>query len=148
MEKNDLPGKTSHRRFPGLKILRIIGMTLVGLAMAVLFAFIFGLLVKILWNWLMPLIFNLPEISYWQAFGLLILAKLLFGGFGHHKDHPHNNHFHKKIDHKWHRIIGVNDCKDWDSKCSPENWRYYRKFWHEEGRKAFEDYIEKQKSDK
>jgi len=146
MEKYDLPRKPSPRRHPGLKIVRIICMTLVGLIVAVLFAFIFGLLVKILWNWLMPVIFNLPQISYWQAFGILILAKLLFGSFGPHKDHPHDNHFHKKIDHKWHRLIGVDDCKDWHSKISPENWAYYHKFWHDEGKNAFEAYIEKQKS--
>ncbi len=32
----------------------------------------------ILWNWLMPGIFNLPEIGYAQAFGLLVLSSLLF----------------------------------------------------------------------
>ncbi len=37
-------------------------------------------LVQCLWNWLLPDIFGLKEISYWQAFGLFILAKLLFGG--------------------------------------------------------------------
>lgn len=148
MEKNNIHRKSSHRRHPGLKVLRIIGMTMVGLTFAVVFAFIFGLLVKVLWNWLMPTLFNLPLISYWQAFGLLILAKLLFGGFGPHKDHPHNSHFHKKIENRWHRMIGVEDCGDWGSKFPPENWRYYKEFWHEEGKQAFEDYIEKQKSEK
>ena len=31
-----------------------------------------------LWNWLMPVIFGLPEIGFWQAFGLLILSNILF----------------------------------------------------------------------
>jgi hypothetical protein len=34
-----------------------------------------------LWNWLMPAIFGLAIISFWQAIGLLILCKILFGKF-------------------------------------------------------------------
>jgi len=34
-----------------------------------------------LWNALMPGIFALRTISFWQALGLLVLSKLLFGGF-------------------------------------------------------------------
>jgi len=41
-----------------------------------------GLLVMLLWNALMPAIFALPAISYWQALGLFILSRLLLGGFG------------------------------------------------------------------
>lgn len=38
-----------------------------------------------LWNWLMPAIFQLPAIGFWQAVGLLILAQILFkGGHGAH----------------------------------------------------------------
>jgi hypothetical protein len=35
-----------------------------------------------LWNWLMPAIFKLPSIGFWQAVGLLVLSWILFGGFG------------------------------------------------------------------
>jgi hypothetical protein len=34
-----------------------------------------------LWNWLMPTLFGLHLIGFWQALGLLILSKILFGGF-------------------------------------------------------------------
>lgn len=34
-----------------------------------------------LWNWLMPGLFSLHRISFWQALGLLVLSKILFGGF-------------------------------------------------------------------
>ena len=60
------------------KALRVAGMVFVGLVFALLFALVFGFLVKWLWNWLMPDIFGLNPISYWQAFGLLFLGKLLF----------------------------------------------------------------------
>ena len=43
---------------------------------------VFGLLTSFLWNELMPAIFGLPAISFWQALGLLILGRLLLGGFG------------------------------------------------------------------
>jgi hypothetical protein len=43
---------------------------------------VFGVVVMFLWNALMPRIFALPFLNYWQAAGLLILARLLFGGLG------------------------------------------------------------------
>lgn len=51
-------------------------------AIAILFFLVIGLL-QFLWNHLMPEIFGLKSISYWQALGLFVLSKLLFGrGFG------------------------------------------------------------------
>jgi hypothetical protein len=43
---------------------------------------VFGVAVMLLWNALMTQIFALPVLNYWQAVGLLILARLLFGGIG------------------------------------------------------------------
>ena len=34
-----------------------------------------------LWNWLMPDIFGLRTITYWQALGLMVLSWFLFRGF-------------------------------------------------------------------
>ncbi len=42
---------------------------------------LFGFLVMSLWNWLMPSLFGIHAITFWQAFGLLILSRILFGGF-------------------------------------------------------------------
>src|SRR5580704_19706068 len=39
-----------------------------------------GFVVAGLWNWLMPALFGLKVIGYWQAVGLIILSKILFGG--------------------------------------------------------------------
>jgi hypothetical protein len=44
---------------------------------------IFGELVMHLWNWLVPAIFGLRTITFWQGIGLLVLCRMLFGGFGH-----------------------------------------------------------------
>lgn len=43
---------------------------------------VIGLVTQLLWNWLVPVLFRGPEITYWQALGLLVLSKILFGGFG------------------------------------------------------------------
>jgi len=47
-------------------------------------ATIAGFVVKGLWNALMPVLFGLHTLTFWQALGLLLLAKLLFGGFHRH----------------------------------------------------------------
>jgi hypothetical protein len=44
----------------------------------------FSFAVMFLWNALIPNIFGLGIISFWQALGLLVLSRLLFGGHGHH----------------------------------------------------------------
>jgi hypothetical protein len=49
--------------------------------LALVFATLFGFVVVWLWNWLMPELFGLREIGFWQAWGLILLSKILFGGF-------------------------------------------------------------------
>lgn len=41
-----------------------------------------GNIVKWLWNWLVPPLFGLPALTFWQAAGLLALCRILFGGNG------------------------------------------------------------------
>ena len=41
------------------------------------FALIIGFPIMWLWNWLMPDIFNLPTIGFWQAVGLSVLSGFL-----------------------------------------------------------------------
>ncbi|MBB6481197.1 hypothetical protein [Spirochaeta isovalerica] len=53
---------------------------LMGIGFLIL-GFLFGWVVMLLWNWLMPDIFGLGEVTYWQAWGLLILSSILFKGF-------------------------------------------------------------------
>jgi hypothetical protein len=52
-----------------------------------LFGFIGGEVVRLLWNWLMPPLFGWREITFWQALGLLALCRILFGGHGYHRRH-------------------------------------------------------------
>lgn len=48
----------------------------------VFFIFIGGEAVRLLWNWLLPPLFDWKPITFWQALGLLALTRILFGGFG------------------------------------------------------------------
>lgn len=49
-----------------------------------IFIAIGGGVVMLLWNSLLPPLFDLPQITFWQALGLLVLSRILFGGFGFH----------------------------------------------------------------
>lgn len=86
---------------------RIVLMVAGGLVLAVGLAFLLGFVVQALWNWLMPPIFGLPEITYWQAWGLFLLAHLLLGGgmkFQHkhkHEDQNRRNRFFETLKERW-----------------------------------------------
>lgn len=46
----------------------------------VLFGWLFGEIVMHLWNWLMPMLFGVRQITFWQGLGLLVLCRILVGG--------------------------------------------------------------------
>lgn len=60
------------------KIMVGTGFAILGIGLV----FLCGLAVMLLWNWLMPDIFGLKRLTYWQAWGLLVLCHILFKGFG------------------------------------------------------------------
>lgn len=64
------------------------------LIFAAFLALLFGWVLMLLWNWLMPEIFGLPMIGYWQAWGLILLSHLLFKGGGAHGSSRRAPHFH------------------------------------------------------
>jgi hypothetical protein len=56
-----------------------------------------GCVVMLLWNALLPRITGLPPVNFWEAAGLLILARILFGGLGGMGwHHGHKNPFKEK----------------------------------------------------
>ena len=57
-----------------LRVLRIA-------CFVVLAVLVLSFVVMSLWNWLMPTLFGLRVIGFWQALGLLVLSKILLGGF-------------------------------------------------------------------
>ena len=67
-----------------------------------LFIFIGGELVMRLWNWLLPMLFGWRQITFWQAFGLLALCRILFGGLGMRGSHRSN--FRRRMGERWERM--------------------------------------------
>lgn len=49
---------------------------------ASLFITVATFVTQYLWNHLVPEIFNGPVLSFWQTLGLLVLSRILFGGWG------------------------------------------------------------------
>jgi membrane protein required for beta-lactamase induction len=57
---------------------KVVVVAAIALGTLVLVALILGLPLMLLWNWLMPTLFNLPTITFWQAVGLNLLSGILF----------------------------------------------------------------------
>jgi len=53
----------------------------IAIAIAALAITIFSTVTMLLWNSVVVGIFHLAAITFWQAAGLLVLSKILFGGF-------------------------------------------------------------------
>lgn len=117
--------------------LRIFGWVIMGALAAAGFAFIFGYFVMMLWNWLMPELFGLATITFWQAAGIVLLARLIFGGFKHGPDHSKKPSSKDKFFHNW----KPENFKE--RKCG--DWRYFDDYWTGEGEQAYNDYVERTK---
>ena len=81
-----------HRAF------RIVKFAIFGL----IFAALFGFIVMSLWNWLIPALFGGRLITYWQAIGILILSKILFGGFRGRSGSPW--HWRQRMMQRWEQM--------------------------------------------
>lgn len=136
-----------HRRKPN--VFRIIILVIGGICIATLFALVFGWVVMLLWNWLMPAIFGIKTITYWQAFGITVLAKILLGGV--HGNHGNkDNSFHSDADCKWHKRMGpdfIGPSDQTPGAFSRDDMRYYREFWDTEGKNAFGEFVRRKRSD-
>jgi hypothetical protein len=55
----------------------------VALLIGGLLVFLGGEVVRLLWNWLLPPLFGVREVTFWQALGLLALCRILVGGVGY-----------------------------------------------------------------
>ena len=75
----------------GVKILMIGIMAVV----------VFGFVVMSLWNWLAPAVFGARTINFWQALGILILSKILFGGF---RGRPGSGHWRRRMSARWEQM--------------------------------------------
>ena len=101
----------------------------IGIAIAVIAGvFLLGFVVMHLWNWLMPNLFaGAAIINYCQALGILVLARILFGGFrgrrgcgcGHR-----GGHWRSRFKEKWETMSEEerNKVRRWCGSdwCDPE----------------------------
>jgi hypothetical protein len=69
----------------------------------VIFSWIGGEVVMLLWNWLAPALFGLRPITFWQALGLLALCRILFGGFGLGGG-GHRPHSRRRMAERWEQM--------------------------------------------
>ena len=117
---------------------KIFAAAVGGTVLAVVLGFLFGWVIEHLWNWLMPALFYLKPMTYWQGVGLFVLAKMLFGGVPGSPHHGHGRGYH-------HRPCGDDDpyCGDWKVRGSHKDWKYYDRYWKEEGKAAFEAYLDR-----
>lgn len=80
--------------------------------------YIFGSLVMLLWNGILPDLFGFGTITFWQAIGILVLSKILFGGFsGGHCKHG-RSYGHRK--ERWMNLSPEEKEKmkaDWRNRC-------------------------------
>jgi hypothetical protein len=61
---------------------KLFWMVPAGILGMALFIFIGGEIVMRLWNWLLPMLFGWRQITFWQALGILVLCRILFGSHG------------------------------------------------------------------
>jgi hypothetical protein len=97
------------------KLLWIAPLAILAIA---LFIWIGGEVVMHLWNWLLPALFGWRLITFWQALGLLILCRILFGGWGGRGGH--RSHFRRRMDERWQRMTPEEREKfrqSWRARC-------------------------------
>jgi len=81
---------------------KITKIVMVVLILAPLALFLFGEVVMLLWNWLMPALFHLPMITFWQGLGLLVLSWLFFGGLrGSGPRSGYRHHWRRRLQDRW-----------------------------------------------
>lgn len=96
---------------------RIAFMILMGILAVV----VFGGIVMLLWNNVLAEVVSVSTVNFWQALGILVLAKILFGGFGggsHYKRRWKN-----RMSEKWNTMTPEEREKfkqEWDKRCSTE----------------------------
>jgi len=101
-------------------------MKIVGfIVCAVVFAAVLGWVVMSLWNGVLTTVVNVPLIGFWQALGLLVLSKILFGGFGGRAwGRGRGRYWTKEMREKWHNMTPEereNMKQEWRNKC--RTWR-------------------------
>jgi hypothetical protein len=101
------------------KVAKIVTVVLLVMPLAL---FLFGEVILHLWNWLMPALFHLPAITFWQGLGLLVLSWLFFGGLrGSGPRSGYRRHWRHGMQDRWEQMSPEEQAKfrDWlKSRCA------------------------------
>ncbi len=119
-------------RHPLVKVLIVMGFVILGIIAVTALAVLFGFVVMWLWNALMPAIFNLPAIGYWQAVGLVVLSHIFFGSHNTFSNRGSRGSKSSKCDEKHVHINKNGNERHYDS---------FREFWNDYGRDAFDKWL-------
>jgi hypothetical protein len=97
------------------KVAKILPLVILGLA-------VFGFVVMSLWNALIPELFKGPELTYWQAMGLLVLSHIFLGGGGRwrHSNGWRHDRWRKKFEQKLAAMTPEEREKfkeEWEHRC-------------------------------
>ena len=90
------------RDWAGSVVNRVVKMLMFAVVFFLVFVPLFGYVVMRLWNWLMPALFGWHLISFWQAIGILVLSKILFGGF--HGRHGGHMNWRRRMTERWQQM--------------------------------------------
>ena len=82
------------RRNRGLHVLKVLVIVTAAIT-------VFSWVTMHLWNWLMPAVFGLHAITWVQALGLLLLCKILFGGFHRHGGCGGRRGWKRHMEERW-----------------------------------------------
>jgi hypothetical protein len=102
-------------RFRGRWVAKGAAFVVLALALVAALSFV----VMSLWNALVPTLFHGPPVEFWQAVGLLILCRILFGGFRGRGGHGWHGSHGQWREHMWRR---------WESMTPEERERMRAKF--------------------
>ena len=108
---------SKYRLLKGIKVTTVVAVGLV----------VLGFVVERLWNWLVPGVFGWRSITFVQALGLLVLSKILFGGFHRHGG---GGRWKRGMERRWANMsaedrerfragLGERHACDWDRAKKP-----------------------------
>ena len=111
-----------------------IGRIVMFIILAALAVFVFGGVVMLLWNNILSPVLNIATITFVQALGILVLSKILFGGFRGGWG-PRRYYWKRRMMQKWNNMSPEEREKfkqEWQRRCG--NWSY--KGWSEKSEES------------
>lgn len=105
----------SHLPSPRHRASRVIAHIGMAILLGAALVLVLGYAVMMLWNLVMPPLFPVGNITFWRSVGLLLLARILVGGF------RHGSHGHRRFGHR-------------------DSPRQYEEWWHEVGQQSYRDF--------